>query len=123
MNKAPKTPIERRSGRRHRAEVKVSVQHGPHVITVATHDICLNGLSCRLPYPLSLFTRYRFNLLVPVEEDEVREIDGEGIVVRVEEVEEGTETLFLTAFYFQHLDDGHVRLLENFLERVALEEN
>ncbi len=108
--------VERRAHPRARQTIQVSVQHDDQSISVATRDVCANGLSCHLPQPLSLFTKYRFALSVPTPNGEVKEIDGEGIVVRVEEVEVEGEMLFETAFYFQQLDDGHLQVLGDFVQ-------
>jgi hypothetical protein len=116
-SKNPK--VERRAKTRHRAEIQIQLQLGPQQAAVSTRDVCMNGLSCHLPEPLNLFTKYRFRLFVPIEDGRPEEIDGEGIVVRVEEVEEGGANLFQTAFFFQHLDEGHLRTLESFLESVG----
>ncbi|MCG3197335.1 MAG: PilZ domain-containing protein [Candidatus Omnitrophica bacterium] len=116
-SKEPK--VERRAKQRHRAEIEISVHLDARQTTVSTRDLCLNGLSCVLPEPLSLFTKYRFRLGIPQDNGEVQQLEGEGIVVRVEEVEVGEENLFQTAFFFQHLDPGHLRILEEFLDRVA----
>ena len=116
MTESQKPSVERRAHRRARQNIQVSVQHEDQSISVATRDVCANGLSCHLPKPLSLFTKYRFALSVPTPDGKVKEIDGEGIVVRVEEVEVDGEMLFETAFYFQHLDDGHFQILDDFVQ-------
>jgi len=116
---ATKDPsLERRAKKRLRADLKVAVLDLHVPSKVSTRDICAHGLSCFLPSPLSLFTKYRFQLFVPTEDDDSEEIDGEGIVVRVEEVEREGENVFQTAFFFQNFDTGHVATLENFLESV-----
>lgn len=120
MIPSQKSKIERRSKERHRAALDVHFQLGTQSTTVSTRDVCLNGLSCFLAQPLELFTKYRFRLSVPTHERK-EEVDGEGIVVRVEEVEIGDQNLFQTAFFFQHLDAGHVRVLEQFMENEARE--
>lgn len=108
--------VERRAQRRVRGNILLSVLHDDESISVATRDVCANGLSCHLPKPLSLFTKYRFALSVPTANGDLREIDGEGIVVRVEEVEIDGEMRFETAFYFQHLDEGHLAILSDFVQ-------
>ncbi|MCA9411146.1 MAG: PilZ domain-containing protein [Candidatus Omnitrophica bacterium] len=116
MTESQKPSVERRAHRRARENILVSVQDEDQSISVATRDVCPNGLSCVLPKPLSLFTKYRFALSVPASDGHLNEIDGEGIVVRVEEVEVDGEMQFETAFYFQHLDDGHQLVLEEFVQ-------
>jgi len=116
MSSPNKPEIERRAKQRYRATIPLHLHHDETPTQVPTRDICLHGLSCRLPSPLNLFTKYRFRLMVPVEEGRVEEVDGEGIVVRVEEEEVDGRILFETALYFQQLDDGHRRILETFLE-------
>lgn len=120
MTTTKKPNLERRARTRHRTALDVSLQLGTQSTTVSTRDVCLSGLSCYLPEPLELFKKYRFRLFVPTREAK-EEIDGEGIVVRVEEVEVGDCNLFQTAFFFQHLDAGHVRILEQFMENEARE--
>lgn len=116
-SKNPK--VERRAKKRQRASLNIRVHVGTRATTVSTHDVCLNGLSCYLPEPLNLFTKYQFRLFVPLEDNQTEEIDGEGIVVRVEEVEVGEKNLFQTAFFFQHLDPGHMKVLEAFMTEEA----
>jgi hypothetical protein len=55
---------------------------------------------------------------VPVGDEDKEEIDGEGIVVRVEEVEVDGEIRFETAFFFQHLEKGHYKILDSYLKRM-----
>jgi hypothetical protein len=115
MTTIRKPKIERRAKKRCRTALHVSLHLGTQATTVSTHDVCQNGLSCYLPEPLQLFTKYRFRLFVPHSDSKLTEIDGEGIVVRVEEVEREENNVFQTAFFFQHLDPGHTEILENFL--------
>ena len=114
--KAPK--IERRAEKRFRTGIQLQVHHENESFSVSTRDVGMNGLSCHLRTPLSLFTKYRFRLYVPVGDEDRQEIDGEGIVVRVEEVELDGEILFETAFFFQHLEKGHYKILDSYLKRV-----
>jgi hypothetical protein len=123
MPNSRKPPIERRAGKRHRTQIQLHVQLDAHSTTVSTRDVCLNGLSCFLSEPLNLFTKYGFRLFVPLDEEGMEEIDGEGIVVRVEEVEVEGENLFQTAFFFQHIDDKHLKTLGDFLEGAEAEPN
>ena len=118
MNKGQPPKIERRSGKRFQTPIQLHLQDEGEATTVSTRDIGMNGLSCYLPRPLGLFTKYRFRLFVPDGEEGPREIDGEGIVVRVEEVEVRGEILFSTALFFQHLDDGHYQILDAYLKRI-----
>jgi len=115
MPKSKQPNVERRASKRSRTQVQLNVVHESEIKTTSTHDISTGGFCCYLPMPLSLFTKYRFRLFVPVNEGEVREIDGEGVVVRVEEVEVAGENLFQTAFFFQQLDVGHEKVLEAYL--------
>lgn len=116
MTGSTKPKIERRSKARHPAQIQLQVQFDAKSASVSTRDVCMSGLSCFLPEPLNLFTKYRFRLFIPCLDGTAEEIDGEGIVVRVEEVEIDGQNLFQTAFFFQHLDEGHLRVLEGFLD-------
>jgi hypothetical protein len=115
MNRSQDPKVERRGHHRARTTLEISLHHEQEVRTVKTENISMSGLSCNLPAPLTLYTKYGFRLFVPDGETGVREIDGEGIVVRVEEVEVDGEILFQTAFFFQHLDEGHRQILESYL--------
>lgn len=111
--------MERRAKTRHPASIELHVQFDARSASVSTRDVCMNGLSCYLPEPLNLFTKYRFRLFIPNADGTSEEIDGEGIVVRVEEVEIDGQNVFQTAFFFQHLDEGHLKVLEGFLDGSA----
>jgi hypothetical protein len=117
MPRSNTNKIERRAKKRSRKNIRITLNHESEIKTASTHDISGSGLSCYLPTPLTLFTKYKFRLFVPAGGGKDEEIDGEGIVVRVEEVEVGGENLFQTAFFFQHLDDGHRKVLEDFIHR------
>jgi PilZ domain-containing protein len=117
MPRSKNPKVERRAKKRSRKNIQLALDHESEIKTVSTHDISGSGLSCYLPTPLTLFTKYKFRLLVPMGEGGDEEIDGEGIVVRVEEVELAGENFFQTALFFQHLDDGHRRVLEDFILR------
>ena len=117
MPRSNTNKIERRAKERSRKNIQLAIDHESEIKTVSTHDISGSGLCCFLPTPLTLFTKYKFRLFVPAGVGKDEEIHGEGIVVRVEEVEVGGENLFQTAFFFQHLDDGHRQILEDFVQR------
>jgi hypothetical protein len=118
MPKTTPPKVERRAGKRVRTGIQLQVQNANEMASVATRDVGMNGLSCHLSAPLSLFTKYRFRLSVPVGDEDKEEIDGEGIVVRVEEVEVDGEIRFETAFFFQHLEKGHYKILDSYLKRM-----
>jgi hypothetical protein len=113
MPKTKPPKVERRAGKRIRTGIQLQVEHANELVSVSTRDIGMNGLSCHLRAPLSLFTKYRFRIFVPDSSGENQEIDGEGIVVRVEEVELEGEIRFETAFFFQHLEKGHYKILDS----------
>lgn len=118
MPKTKPPKVERRAEKRFQTGIQLQLQHTDEMNSVATRDIGMNGLSCYLGVPLSLFTKYRFRLFVPDGDGENQEIDGEGIVVRVEEVEVEGEIRFETAFFFQHLEKGHYKILDSYLKRM-----
>jgi len=87
-----------------------------------TFDLSANGLSCWLDRPLSLFTKVKITLMLPLAQrsgnhrENAQPIECAGVVVRSEPeaCPQGTGQ-YHTAIFFNHIDEQAMEVIQRYV--------
>lgn len=113
------TTSERRLSPRSRLAIDCGIFEDTEPLRTLTFDVSSRGLSCVLPREIPLFTKVRVVLQVPqktAEEDaDGEEIRCEGVVVRRERMDEGSNSKYKTAIFFSRIEPNDATLLHDYV--------
>lgn len=113
---------ERRLSPRGKLRLDCGIIDDSNEVQCLTYDLSARGLSCLLPREIPLFTKVRVVLQIPdkqlvvEEEEETREIQCEGVVVRRERADE-ENSKYKTAIFFSRINPNDADRLSDYVAR------
>lgn len=112
---------ERRKSPRINKALSIKLSDSESGILTETKNISATGAYCPVSKPLKLMTKLRLVLLVPIKKNRtktIKKIECEGIVVRLETIEDKSKYPYRVGIFFNQVNDHDKKSLRSYIQSL-----